>query len=137
MWGVLVLGGSGMRGPAASTHIPGILLLPEPPTAAEIRKDLGQMGRGYTESWELAGDGSRFIFSVVLMDTIPLNLPVTHLRPQERARGSRPLRDLTAHHGRHPGPGRQRGTGTPGVGLNNLVLSQWTSAQINCFSVQF
>lgn len=80
-WGVLVRGARGVRGPAAPAHIPAMLLLPESATAAEIRKDFGDMERRERLHRKLGAGWEWLPF--MLMDTIPPNLPVTPLRPRQ------------------------------------------------------
>lgn len=82
----------GPAGPAAPTHIQECCSSRSLHQQQKSERGQGRWEnrRGCIESWEPAGNGSCFIFSVVLVDTIPPNLPVTQLQLQDRARGSWP-----------------------------------------------
>lgn len=129
-------GGSRVRG-SASTHIPAVLLFPEAATAAEIRNGLGEMGRQERLHSKLGAgwEWLRFHF----------------LRCVNGHNALKPSCDTAPAPGQSPGSHHgmiisqetswcREAKGHRGVAafqVDELVLSHWRSAQINCFSVQF
>lgn len=93
-WGVLVRGARGVRGPAAPAHIPAMLLLPESATAAEIRKDSGEMGRRERLHRKLGAGWEWLPF--MLMDTIPPK-PSCDTAPTPAEPGALGHRDTAQH----------------------------------------
>lgn len=107
-----------------------MLLLPEPAPAAEIRKGSGEMGKQERLHRKL-GAGWEWLlfhfFSCVSGHNPPKPSCDTAPNPGQSP-GLLATEHFTAHHGRHPGPGTPRATGTARVGQ----LS-WGWDQMNWF----